>query len=145
MKRIFLFLFLFGLFFPSFAAADLQGECGQYLDEYIKIEVQIRDVHQFQRENQEQIDRFPPGKLSPRQLEEHRRLREQNRMLHEKERDLQDRSRQARGNFTTCVENYKKTHTQSTHGGDEEPFDRAVNNMKRKLREMGIDPNLFSW
>jgi hypothetical protein len=145
MKAMIILPFLMLLLLPSLATADLQDECGQYVDECIQTGVEIRDVHQFQRENQTELNRFPPEKLTGRRLEEHRRLRERNRVLHGKERELQDRLRQAQDKLTRCVENYKRTHRQGGRSGDEEPFERAVSNIRQRLRENGVDTSRFSW
>ncbi len=130
MKTVFTLTFIFGLLFPSLAIADLQSECGQYFDEYSRVAGELKDVHQFQRESQAELNQFPPGKLTGKQLQEHQRLRQQGGALHQKERALQDRFRQAEGQVTRCVENYKRTHRQSGS------TDAEVSNFERSMKEI---------
>jgi hypothetical protein len=146
MKTIFTLTVLLGLLFPSLAIADLQSECGQYFNEYIGIGREIGDFQQFQRENQAELNRFPPGKLSSTQLEEHRRLREQGTVLRTKERDLQNALRQVGIKVTNCVEKYKQIHRQGARSRDDDSVLKSISdNYKQQTRNMGIDPSPFSW
>jgi hypothetical protein len=152
MKNLLLLLLLLGFSFPPLATADLQDECGQDLKEYLEIQVQIRDVQQFRKENQGEMDRFPRGRLSPQQLKEHQRLREENGRLFREEKELQERARDVRREFINCVERYKKEHRQSAQSGrrgqsgSDAAQDelRRLNNWARDIaRQMGLNPNVL--
>jgi hypothetical protein len=154
MKKLLLLLLLLVFSFPSLSGADLQDECGQDLREYLDVQLQIRDVQQFRKENQAEMDRFPHRKLSPQELREHQQLRQESGRLAREEKELQDRARDVRREYINCVEAYKREHRRSAQegrrgqSGSDAAQDelRRLNNWGRDMaRQMGLNPDAFQW